>query len=1108
MTRYRIELRVPDQPAREVSVEAPLVVGRECEGVVLADPKTSRRHLKLSPGPDGLTVVDLGSTNGTWLNGVVVRSEATLAPGDIVRVGDTEIVVLAGSTQVVPVLPPPGVTSPEPVREPSRGPSGPAGPTPPAARPVLDELMARETDAAIIRYRPGTAGADAAAGMAAAVRRARRRLAGLGSEPWGTKPQVCLVDPFPDPDRPGHLVTGGTVVDAARNEIWMAVTSEAPAEPPERPLALLFGAALPAAADLGTLLEGYGLHLAGGADPDPHLRDADLPSFGAAEGELASAMALSFVRHLLVRGGESGFRRLLAETKPGRLDAAAQDVYGLGLAALEEAWRRKVGEGQPPIRTGQFLRLTLRYLRPHVRRELEMSLYMLGGLAFTVVFPFAFRRLLDDAIPSGRLSEVVTILVLLGVAFIVSLLADLRRSYLSAYVSGSVVRDLRAGMFGRLQSLGAGWFHRRQEGDVISRLFSDVAVLEGGLSQTVRDGLFQMLSLVVSAIVLFTLNPLLAAIVLAGAPLVALVYKAMGKGAQRRSVAVQEQTGGLLGVASENYGAQPVVKAFGLEARERARFGRAADRLFTAQVRLQLFGGLFGLSVSLIVTILRLVVLGLGAWLILEGRLTVGGLVAFMGVMGEVLGPVTMLTNIGEQIQASTGALTRINDVLEAVPDVADAPDATPLPPLSDRIRLKGVGFSYTTERRTLEDIDVEITAGSKVAFVGPTGAGKSSVLQLLMRSYDPDEGSVRFDGRDLRTATVASVRGQMGVVFQDTFLFDTTIGDNIATGLPGATDTEIEAAARAAELHEFVAGLPRGYDTPVGERGTRLSGGQRQRVAIARALIRQPRTLLLDEATSALDPRTERLIAATLDRVSEGRTTIAVTHRLASITTFDCIFVIVAGRVAEQGTHPELLGRGGVYADLWSEQSGGVVAQEVPFDAVAALGRVALFAGLGAEDLSRVARRLRAVDLAPGESVAEGEGRLVLVRHGRAKVVAPGLAGSPVTVAELGPGDGFGVSALLGQESGARLCAVERVGLLVLDDEAVVALAAAFPSVAAVVQGAGPPTARPIGGRRLSRSSLSPGGPGPVLAPITAPAGPTTDEVRRTSGSFPGLLR
>jgi len=347
-----------------------------------------------------------------------------------------------------------------------------------------------------------------------------------------------------------------------------------------------------------------------------------------------------------------------------------------------------------------------------------------------------------------------------------------------------------------------------------------------------------------------------------------------------------------------------------------------------------------------------------------------------------------------------------------------------------------------------------------------------------------------------------------MGVVFQDTFLFDTTIGDNIATGLPGATDTEIEAAARAAELHEFVAGLPRGYDTPVGERGTRLSGGQRQRVAIARALIRQPRTLLLDEATSALDPRTERLIAATLDRVSEGRTTIAVTLRLASITTFDCIFVIVAGRVAEQGTHPELLGRGGVYADLWSEQSGGVVAQEVPFDAVAALGRVALFAGLGAEDLSRVARRLRAVDLAPGESVAEGEGRLVLVRHGRAKVVAPGLAGSPVTVAELGPGDGFGVSALLGQESGARLCAVERVGLLVLDDEAVVALAAAFPSVAAVVQGAGPPTARPIGGRRLSRSSLSPGGPGPVLAPITAPAGPTTDEVRRTSGSFPGLLR
>ena len=216
--------------------------------------------------------------------------------------------------------------------------------------------------------------------MAAAVRRARKRLEGLGSEPWGTKPQICLVDPFPDPDHPGQVVTSGTIVDAPHNEIWMVVTSEAPAEAPDRPLALLFGAALPAAADLGTLLEGYGLHVAGTADPDEQLRGVELPTLGAAEGELASAMALSFVRHLLAKGGEESFRRLLADARPGRLDAEAQEIYGFGLTALEEAWRMKLAEGPPTVKAGQFLRLSVRYLRPHLRREAEMAVYMLFGL--------------------------------------------------------------------------------------------------------------------------------------------------------------------------------------------------------------------------------------------------------------------------------------------------------------------------------------------------------------------------------------------------------------------------------------------------------------------------------------------------------------------------------------------------------------------------------------------------------------------------------------------------------------------------------------------------------------------------------------------------------
>lgn len=1102
---YRVEVREPGRQPRTVTIGQSLEVGRECDGIVVEDPRASRRHLRLSSGDGRLVASDLGSTYGTLVNGARISGDTDLSPGDTLWLGDTEIVVLPPVTEVVPVV--------EQARAAASGPavsgSEPNTSAPTGARPGLDELSVRETDAGVIRYRPGTAGEAAAAGMATALRRARRRLAGLGSEPWGVRPQVCLVDPFPDPARPGEVVATGALVDAAHNEIWMVVTSESPPEPPERALSLLFGAVLPAADDLATVLEGYGLHLADAPDPDSQLREMELPPLGAAEGELAGAMGLSFVRYLVERGGVDSLRRLLAEARPGRVDVTAQEVYGGSLASLEDAWRRKVAAGPTAVKPRQFLRLSLRYLQPHVRREAEMFVYMLLGLGFTVVFPFAFRRLLDTAIPSGRLSEALGILALLGGAFAVSLVANLRRAYLSAYVSAAVARQVRTEMFERLQALGAGWFGGRQQGDVLSRLFSDVSVLQRGLSEAVRDGLTQVVALLVSAVVLLLLDPLLGAIVLTGTPLVGMVYRSMAAGARKRSVAVQEQTGSVLTVASENYTAQPVVKAFGLESREVARFGRSSERLFGAQVRLQLFGGLFGLSVNMIVTALRLLVLGVGSWLILEGRLTVGGLVAFMAVMGEVLSPVTVLTGIGERLQAATGALLRIDEILGAEIEVADAHDATPLPLLEGEIRLDHVSFSYTSGLRTLEDLAVVIPAGSRAAVVGPTGAGKSSVLRLLMRLYDPDEGTVRFDGRDVRSGTLASLRGQLGVVFQETFLFDTTIRENIALGRPGATDEEIEAAAGAAELHEFITTLPRGYDTLVGEGGGRLSGGQRQRLAIARALVRDPKVLLLDEATSALDPRTERLIAATLARVGEGRTTIAVSHRLSSIANYDRIFVIAAGRLVEQGSHGELLALGGVYAGLWAEQTGSGVTAESSFDVAAALARVPLFEALAPADLAAVAGRLQAVDLGPGDTMAEGGGRLVLIRRGRARLLVPGIAGAEVPIAALGPGDAFGVAALLGAGTGAFLRAEEPVALLVVTDQALAALAADFPSVAAAMEGRGATGARPAGGRRLPRLSLTPGvGLSAVPGPATGVAPPNPEDVQRSSGSFMAVPR
>ncbi|TMM19437.1 MAG: ATP-binding cassette domain-containing protein [Actinobacteria bacterium] len=1069
----------------------------------------SRRHVRLAPVGDGLAVSDLRSTNGTKVDGRRISETTTVHPGQVVTIGAVEI-ELKGRHVAAPE---PTTTEPRPTRPPPPEPAtvdaAAPGPTPsPVARPALDELASLVSDSAVVRFRPGSAGEQAAPAMASALRRARRRLAGFGAEPWGVLPQVCLVDPFPDPAKPGEVVTEGTVVDAGRGEIWMVVTPEAPPEPPERPLALFFGAALPAADDIGPYLEGYGLHVAGTPDPDPVLRQVELPALSAADGELATGMALSFVRYLIEREGTDVFVRFLSTAQAGRLDAAAQDAYGLGLAALEEAWRRKLAAGPPDVKTGAFLRLAVRYLRPHVRKEGEMFVYALLGLAFTVVFPFAFRRLLDGAIPSGKFSEVLLVLGALGAAFVVSLLANLRRAFLSAKVSSSVVRQIRTEMFQRLQSLSLGWFSRHQQGDVISRLFNDVALLEQGLSQTLREGAFQALSLLVSAIVLLILNPLLAVIVLLGAPLIAGVYRAMAKGAQRRSIAVQEQLGGVLTIASENYGAQGVVKAFALEAKEMARFGRSSNRLFDSEVRLQLFGGLFSLSVNMIVTFLRLVVLGFGAWLILHHHLTIGGLVAFVSLMGEVLSPVTELTNIGQQLQSATGALVRINEVLDETPEIVDNPDATQLAPMSREVRLNGVGFSYSPERRTLEGIDAAIPAGSRVAFVGPTGAGKSSVLALLTRFYDPTEGSVTIDDRDIRHVTLESLRGQIGVVFQDTFLFDNTVRENIAMGRPSASDAEVEAAARAAELHDFVTTLPRGYATLVGERGGRLSGGQRQRLAIARALLRDPAILLLDEATSALDPRTERLIADTLERVGQGRTTIAVTHRLTSIVDYDRIFVIVDGQLVEQGNHDELVAAGRVYATLWAEQTGGVVTAETPFDAVAALARIPIFAELGPAELGTVAGRLGAVDLAAGETMAEGGGRLAIVRRGHARLLVPDFAGRPTPAAELGPGDAFGVAALLGRESGAVLEATGRLRLVVLDDQAMAGLAATIPAVGAALAGAPAAagrTAAPLGGRRLSRVTIGPRARPSAVAPAEETVEPPgADEVRRLTGALP----
>lgn len=1068
----RIEVREPGRPTRVVTVAQTVEVGRDGAGIVLADPEVSRRHLALSYADGNLSVVDLGSSNGTSVNGVPVTAQTPLHPGDVVELGDAQLVVLAA--QDAPVLPvdvpteamarPDGVVppaEPEPVRAPA------------PARPALDELAARETDAAVIRFRRGTAGERAASGYASAVRRARRRLAGLGSEPWGVRPQICLVDPFPSPEDPADLLTAGTVVDPAHGEIWMVVTADSPPEAPERPLALFFGAGLPAGEDVAALVEGYGLHLTRLPSPQAYLRGVDLPPLAEAHGELRVLMAVSFVRHLLARGGEPAFRRLLATAQPGAVDAVAGQIYGLPLSVLERRWRAGLTTPPPQARTADFLRLAGGYLRRHGWWLTQLAFCTVAALAVVVLLPLALRRLIDRALPARDLVAALQIVGVLAGALLVAAAAEIRRVQLWAKLSAAFLRELRADMFAKLQVLSVDWYAAHGRGtDVLSRLLADVTMLQPGL-HAVRDTVSQVAVLVAAAAVLVVLDVALAATVLAGALLLAAIGRRLARRAAARARDMQEQVTSVVSVAAESYAAHPDVQAFGLEADQRGRFRRALDHLAVRQRKLLVSESLPGVSLDVMATTLRLAVLAVGAWLLLGGRVTVGALVAVLTVVGQVLRPVAFLTTFGGRLDATRGAVTRVADILAAEPDVVDAPGAVDLPRPGREIRWSAVGLGAGPDRRPLTDLDAAIAVGSRVAFVGAPGASTSSVVQLLLRFCDPTTGTVRVDGHDLRQVTVASLRGQIGAVLRDAVLFDGTVAENIALGSPGAGHASVEAAARAAEAHSFVIALPHGYDTRVGERGARLTDLQRYRIALARALLRDPAVLLLDHVTARLDVRSERLLTKTLERVGRGRTVVAATHRPTTVVDYDQIHLMDGGTVVERGPHRDLVAAGGRYAELWAEQAPTGAAELTPFDVTAALTRIPLFARLDGPGLDRVARCLYEQRVDRDETVPN-DGRLLLVRQGRGLVLGPDPTGRLATVAELGPGQAFGLGATMGEQTGSVLRALRPLQLLVLSSAALAVLALELPAVAAALDTPLGP-ARPAGGARLSQVALRP---------------------------------
>jgi ATP-binding cassette, subfamily B, bacterial len=725
------------------------------------------------------------------------------------------------------------------------------------------------------------------------------------------------------------------------------------------------------------------------------------------------AVASSFVSWLLSTKGTATFRTFVRDLDPARAEETTQLAYAQPLSALEAEWHAAIREARPALGVGDMISRSIVYLRPYARQQIVILVLMAAGVGFEqAVLPYSQKYLIDSAIGAGKVSLVVELLAALLVLFVFQGAATLAKDYLSARTGAQVMCGLRARLFEHLQALSMSFHGRNAAGDLMSRFSSDMESVDRALTQGVQSLIQAVAGILVGLVVMFSLEWKLSLVSIATWIVFVLGPGLIGPRAARASYQRQEDVGKVSAAVQENLLGQTVVKVFGLEREAIGRFRGNLAELLASETRLGFLSSLFGMVASLSNAFVTVVTLGIGGVLVIRREMTLGSLVAFLGLQAGVVGPILQLSQVFSEMQQASGGLTRVEEVLAEAPQVVDAPAARAMAPFSREIRFESVDFSHTPQHPTLRAVDFTLPAGGWYALVGPSGCGKSTTLSLLLRLYDPSAGRVTIDGVDLRELTQASVREQMGVVLQDSFLFNLSVRDNIRYGRLGVTDAEIEAAARDAEIHEAILALPEGYATVVGERGGRLSGGQRQRVGIARALVRQPRLLLLDEATSALDPQTEAALNATLRRVAQGRTVISVTHRLDGAQHADKILVFDRGQILEQGKHAELLARDSLYAQLWYQQHGAAGEVEVRL-----LSRVPIFHRLSPPQIAALARIVATERFSAGERIVrEGEpgDKLYLVADGRVEVTVDGAAGRARQLAELREGDYFGEVALL----------------------------------------------------------------------------------------------